>query len=159
MWTDMLLGPTSQVLQNVGSGSSYNAFTWVNMQGAEVNEGFSATFQVIYFNTATTLNGLSFIAGDIAFSYGDIVNFSTPIDIVIGLDQGTGGHATLPGYEMTEGWASHSGYGDLPIGANEYVLFRPDGTNYDVTIAAIPEPSAAATALLGSVLLLARRRR
>ncbi|WP_367871476.1 hypothetical protein [Luteolibacter sp. Populi] len=159
MWTDLSLGAASQVIQNTGSGSSYNAVTWVNMQGGLGNEGFVATFQAIYFNAAATLNGISFNAGDIAFSYGDIENFNLPADIMIGLDKGTGGFATLPGYETTEGWASHAGYGDLPVGADEYVHFRPDGGGYDVTIEPIPEPSAIAVALLGSLLLIARRRR
>lgn len=157
MWTDMLLGPSSEVLQNVGSGSSYTAVTWMNMQGGIGNEGFVATFQAIYFNAAATINGVSFLAGDIAFSYGDIQNFDTPADILIGLDQGVGAFATLPGYEMTEGWSSHAGYGDLPVGANEYVLFRPDGSGYNVSLEAIPEPSATAAALLGGLLLIGRR--
>ena len=159
MWTDMSLGAASQVIQTVGSGSSYNAVTWVNMQGGQGNESFVATFQAIYFNAAATLDGISFNAGDIAFSYGNIENFDVPADIMIGLDQGTGGFATLPGYEMTEGWASHAGYGDFPVAAGEYVHFRPDGVGYDVTIEPIPEPSSTAAALLGSLLLFARRRR
>lgn len=162
LWTDLLLGPTSQVLQNVGSGSSYNAITWVNLQGGIGNEGFTATFQAIYFNAAASINGVSFNAGDIVFSYGDIQNFSTPADILIGLDKGTGATAlaTLPGYEGTKGWASHSVYGNLPIGANDYVLFRPNGSgNYNVTIQAVPEPSSFAVLLAGGLLLTARRRR
>lgn len=159
MWTDLAIGATSQVVQTVGSASAYNAITWVNMEGGVGNEGFLATFQAIYFNTATTIGGLSFVAGDIVFSYGDLENFQTPADVMIGLDGGDEGFATLPGYEMTEGWASYGGYGDFPVGENEYVRFRPNGNGYDVTIQAIPEPSGVMLLAGGGTLLLSLRRR
>lgn len=166
LWTNLTLGATSQVIQTTGPigldgfTADYNAITWVNMQGGLGNEGFSATFQAIYFNAATILSGISFAAGDIAFSYGDIANFDELADVIIGLDQGAGGSATLPGYEPMEGWAA---IGSVPTGADEYVHFRPDGSgSYDVTIESIgtiPEPSATAAALLGGLLLIGRRRR
>jgi len=163
LWTNLTLDATSQVIQNTGPigldgfTADYNAVTWMNMQGGLGNEGFSATFQAIYFNNAATINGISFAAGDIAFSYGDITNFDELADVIIGLDQGTGGSATLPGYEAMGGWAA---IGTFPTGANEYVHFRPDGSgNYNVTIAPIPEPGTTAAALLGGMLLTGRRRR
>lgn len=161
MWTDMSIGSASQVLLSADSGSSYTAVTWVNMEGIDGNEGFSATFQAIYFNSSFTLNGISFNAGDIAFSYGDITGYDIPIDIMIGLDEGVGAFATLPGYEMLEGWAASYEDGmPFPVGADEYVLFRANGSdNYDVSLEAIPEPSATAAALLGGLLLIGRRRR
>ncbi|RYD31272.1 MAG: PEP-CTERM sorting domain-containing protein, partial [Verrucomicrobiaceae bacterium] len=153
-----------QVVQNTGADLggglfAYNAITWVNMQGGQGNEGFSATFQAIYFNAATILNGISFNSGDIAFSYGSISNFDIPAEILIGLDEGTGGLATLPGYESTNGWASHAYYGDLPVGPDEYVRFRADGNGYDVTIQPVPEPSAIMMFFGCSLFFLTRRRR
>lgn len=166
MWTNMTIDAASQVIQNTGPigldgfTADYNSITWVNMKGGTGNIGLTATFQAIYFNAPTTLNGISFGAGDIAFSYGDVQGFDEITDVMIGLDSGDGAIATLPGYEGLDGWAA---LGSLPTGTDEYVHFRANGSgNYDVTIETlntIPEPSAATAGLLGSLLLLARRRR
>lgn len=160
LWTDLVMDSSSQVLQTVGSSSSYNAITWVNMQGGVGNEGFVATFQAIYFNAAATIRGIAFGAGDIVFSYGDIINYDTPADIIIGIDKGTGAFATLPGYESTGGWAASYQPGmTFPVDGDDYVLFRPNGSGYDVSLQPIPEPSATTVALLSGLLVACRRRR
>ncbi len=169
MWMDFNLGGSGEILTQIGAGDAYLAVSWLNMENAD-HPGTQANFQAILFNTATTLNAISFEAGDIVFSYGEISiyyaeTFGNPetTQTTVGLEDASASFAALPGHEMFTGWHSYDAFGDFPVGEDQYALFRPDGATYDVSIqrAAIPEPASFA-ALAGVLALggaLARRRR
>lgn len=168
MWMDFNLGSGGQILAQIGAGDAYLAVSWLGMENLH-HPGTFANFQAILFNTATVLNGVGFNAGDIVFSYGDISvyyaeTFSPETtQTTVGLENGSGSFAAIPGHEMVTGWHSYDAFGDFPVGDDQYVLFRPDGAGYDVSIqtAAIPEPASFA-ALAGVLALggaLGRRRR
>ena len=158
MWGDYQIGATSRIIESASPAFDYYAVTWENMVSTGHN-GYFSTFQAIFFENATTLHGITFNPGDIAFSYGDIGLYTQIGEVVAGLERGTSS-ATLPGYEGTDGNHSFLGTGAFPVGTNQYVHFRPDlSGNYTVTIATIPEPSATAAALLGGLLLISRRRK
>lgn len=168
MWMDFNLGSGGQIRTQIGAGDAYLAVSWLGMENSD-HPGFHANFQAILFNTATVLNGVSFDAGDIVFSYGDIdIYYADPLSpettqTMVGLENASGSLATLPGYEMPAGWHSYPALGDFPVGDDQYALFRPDGGTYDVSIqtAPIPEPASFA-ALAGALVLggaLTRRRR
>lgn len=154
MWQNFKLGTAGQVVESIGS--SYYAVSWRNLE-ADSYSGY-ANFQAIFIEGATTISGNNFLAGDIVFSYGDIGIYSTINEVVIGLED-YGSIATLPGAEAYSGHYSRVGFGDFPVGANQYLLFRPDGYGYDSSIVtAIPEPAtnvllaASGLMLLGGVL-------
>ncbi|WAC21503.1 hypothetical protein OVA24_08910 [Luteolibacter sp. SL250] len=160
LWVDLELGASGQVLEHVGAGESYYAVTWRNMVSVD-HPGNLATFQAIFFEGATTLHGIQFNAGDIAFSYGDMSMFPDLNEAVIGVESG-GSFATIGLLEDTHGVVipGELGHGDFPVGANEYIHFRADGSgNYDVTIAPIPEPSSALLAAAGACIAMVRGRR
>lgn len=155
LWQDFRLGESGQIIESSGAG--YYGITWSNVENVN-NEGFFATFQAIFFETAITLNGFDFLTGDIVFSYGDFTADFIGDEPTIGLENelgALGGIAPLPGTEDTDG-VFYEIYGDvLPRGVGEFVLFRPDGYGYDVSVqtSAIPEPSTFAG--LAGVLALA----
>jgi len=137
MWQNFRLGANGRVVESIGS--TYYAVSWQNLEAAPYS-GY-ANFQAIFFEGATTINGNNFLAGDIVFSYGDIGIYSTINEVVIGLED-WGSIATLPGAEPYGGHYSYLGFGDFPVAANQYLLFRPDAFGYDSSIVtAIPEPS------------------
>jgi len=121
--------------------------------------GNLATFQAIFFESATLLHGIQFNTGDIAFSYGDMSMFPDLNQAVIGVESGTSS-ATIGLLEDTHGVIipGEPGHGNFPVGANEYIHFRPDGAgNYNVSIAPIPEPSAMLLAAAGVCFAMVRR--
>jgi len=137
MWQNFKLGTAGQVVESIGS--TYYAVSWQNLE-ADTYPGY-ANFQAIFFEGATTISGNNFLAGDIVFSYGDISIYWEINEVVIGLED-YGSVATLPGVESLGGYYSSEVYIDFPVGANQYLLFRPDGYDYDSSIVtAIPEPS------------------
>jgi hypothetical protein len=171
MWMDFNLGTNGQILTQIGAGDAYLAVSWLNMENA-YHPGAVANFQAILFNSATVLNGASFQAGDIVFSYGDISiyyadTFGSPetTQTTVGLENSAGNLAHLPGddYEGLLGWHSYDALGNFPVGDDQYVLFRPNGTSYAVTIqtSPIPEPSAfaALAGVTGLAFAAGRRRR
>ncbi len=163
LWQDYQLGESGQIIESSGDG--YYGVTWSGVENVN-QRGYFATFQAVFFETAVTLNGFDFLTGDIVFSYGDFTDGFIGDEPTIGLENemgALGGIAPLPGTEDTDG-VFYEIYGDvLPRGAGEFVLFRPDGYGYDVSVqtSAIPEPStfaafAGVLALAGATL---RRRR
>lgn len=163
LWQDYNIGASGRVIETLGAG--YYGITWDQVENNNA-PGNLATFQAVFFESDTTLNGFAFLAGDIIFSYGDFTDGFVGAEPTIGLENDfglVGGIAALPGTEDTRG-VFYSDFGDvLPVGEGEFVLFRPDGAGYDVSVetSAIPEPSSAAAlagclALAGSAL---RRRR
>ena len=158
MWVDFRIGASGQVIEHADPGFNYYGVTWENMESVEF-PGNHATFQAIFFEAATTLHGVDFNAGDIAFSYADVSLFPTITETVIGLEDGAD-FATIPLLDGTRGAASYINYGDFPVGENEYIHLRPDGAgNYISTIAPIPEPAAALLGAAGALALLRRRNR
>lgn len=154
MWADFTLGANGQIIED--SGSSYYAVTWLNMESG-FHPGYFANFQAIFIESATTLAGINFNAGDIVFSYGDIGIYEQIREVMIGLEEATGGVASVPGHE--EGWHSYGAFGDFEVGSDEYVLFRPNGAGaYNSSIVQVPEPSALAVAA-GALLLASCRRK
>lgn len=164
MWQDYSIGSIGEIIES--SGATYYGITWVNMENNSAS-GHLGTFQAIFFESDTTLNGFDFITGDIIFSYGEFTNGFIGNEPTIGLENELGelgGIAPLPGTEETNGvfYSIHDHV--LPNGEGQFVLFRPDGFGYDVSIqtSAVPEPSAYAAFAGGFALagaLLRRRRR
>lgn len=173
MWMDFNLGNGGQIIENIGALDSYYAVTWLNMEKSGISDNF-ANFQAIIFESATVMNGESFLAGDIVFSYGNIGIYYASADpeltqTTIGLESAGNKYAALYRPDLLGDYSGVYSFEtfeeDFPVGENEYMLFRPDGLgNYNVTIesfSAVPEPSAFAT-LAGSFALagaLLRRRR
>lgn len=166
MWQDYRIGDNGRIIEHLGLGEGYYAITWLNVENVNAPDHV-ASFQAIFVETAITLNGVDFLAGDIVFSYGEFTNGFIGDEPTIGLENEAGefgGIAPLPGTEDTNG-VFYSIHGDvLPNGEGQYVLFRPDGAgNYTVTIenSLIPEPSAYAAIAGGFALACVafRRRR
>ena len=156
MWADFNLGTNGRIIEDSGSG--YYAVTWLNME-TSLHPGYFANFQAIFIESATTLAGINFNAGDIVFSYGDIGIYQEILEVIVGLEESSGGVAAIPGHQGEGGWHSHATTGDFGVGSDEYVLFRPDGAGaYNSSIVQVPEPSALAVAA-GAVLLAGLRRK
>lgn len=156
MWADFNLGANGRIIEDSGSG--YYAVTWLNMENS-LHPGYFANFQAIFIESATTLAGIGFNAGDIVFSYGDIGIYEEILEVIVGLEESSGGVAAIPGRQSEGGWHSHAAIGDFEVGSDEYVLFRPDGAGaYNSSILQVPEPSALAVAA-GAVLLAGLRRK
>lgn len=158
MWHDFQLGSSGQVIEHADPLFRFYGVTWSQLESL-ANPGTFASFQAIFFEAETTIQGQTFQAGDIAFSYGDLSFYDVSDDAVVGIEDGSD-YATLPIFEMTDGAVSKNYYPEFPVGANQYILFRPDGgSGYDVSLQVIPEPGVwflAAASLLG---LVGRRRR
>lgn len=160
LWVDLELGASSRVIEHVGPGEGYYGITWQNMVSVD-QPGNLATFQALFFESPTMLHGIQFNAGDIAFGYGDMSMFHDLTQAVIGVESGTD-FATIGLLEDTNGVVipGEMGHGDFPVGENQYIHFRPDGSgNYNVTIAPIPEPSAVLLAAAGACFAMVRGRR
>lgn len=159
-WVDLHLGSAGSLLEHIGANDSYYGFTWQNMESVDY-PGNLATFQAIFFDKQTILHGIQFNPGDIAFSYGDVSMYPDVLEAVIGVEMGTS-FATISALEGTRGVTASNmlGLENFPVGENQYIHFRPDGSgNYDVTIEPIPEPSATLLVGAGALLGMARRKR
>jgi hypothetical protein len=162
-WQDLKLGSNGMVIEDIVEGSYY-AITWKDLESSSHlgDVDGTASFQVTFFETATTLKGINFEAGDIVFSYGDISIYSEASEVIVGLDSGDGSYADLsallPGLGLAQGWLSSSKT-SFPIGEGQFALFRQDGfNNYEMS--AIPEPSTYAAFGSGLVMIgVALRRR
>jgi hypothetical protein len=158
MWHDFQIGSGSQIIEHADPDFKFYGVTWNNMESA-LHLGYTATFQALFFEETTVLMGNTFLKGDIAFSYGEIGFYQVSMDSVIGIEDGSD-YATLGEFEPTAGAASFVNYGEFPVGENEFILFRPNGSGgYDVSIQPIPEPATSALGLLAALTLLRRKRR
>jgi hypothetical protein len=157
MWMDLQIGASGRISETIADGWEYYAVTWENMESATTPGNYS-TFQAIFFESAITLHGIAFSAGDIAFAYGALGAHLVSVEgYNVGIET-TGAFSTHPDAVPTSGWGL-TGMTTFPVDAGEYIHFRPNGTgNYTTTIEAIPEPGSAALGLIGASLLLRRRR-
>lgn len=158
MWMDLQIGASGRIFETIAAGYEYYAVTWENMESATAPGNYS-TFQAIFFESAITLHGIAFNAGDIAFAYGDLGAHQVAADgYNVGIET-IGAYSTYADAVPTSGWGLQGLTPDFPVGAGEYIHFRSDGTgNYTTTIDPIPEPTSAALGLVGGFLLLRRRR-
>ncbi|MCW1884872.1 PEP-CTERM sorting domain-containing protein [Luteolibacter flavescens] len=159
LWFDFGVGATTKVIEHTGSG--YYGITWQALTVPGQTD--LVTFQAIIFSGAASIAGQSFLAGDIVFSYGDLSFYEFVPEVVIGLEDIAGSQAGLPTSDFPgtdlQGWHSHDVTGDIPVGADEFVRFRPDGSgNYGITLETIPEPSTSLLMAAGLACLWRRRR-
>lgn len=158
MWMDLQIGTSGQISETIATGFEYYAVTWENMESATA-PGNYATFQAIFFESAITLHGIAFNAGDITFAYGDLGAHQASVEgYNVGIES-PGFLATYADAVPTSGFGFQGLTPDFPVGAGQYIHFRPNGSgNYTTTIEAIPEPTCAVLGLAGGLLLLRRRR-
>lgn len=158
MWHDFTVGAGGEVIEHAAEDFSYYGVTWSNMESTLHPGGF-ATFQAIFFESATTIQGNSFLPGDIAFSYGDLGFYDMSDDAIVGLEN-DGAISTLSTFVPTNGAASKNYYGDFPVGESQYIRFRPDGAGgYEVSLQSIPEPGVALLGAIGVLGWFRRNRR
>lgn len=161
LWFDFGVGGSTQILEH--STSSYYGITWQNLT-VPGQDGELVSFQATFFEGTTSLHGKTFLAGDVVFTYGDLSFYQSVNEVVIGMEELTGEYVGLetsafPSSDL-RGWHSSGNTGDIPVGANEFVLFRPDGAgNYSVSVDVIPEPSVTLWLASGVFLACKRRRR
>lgn len=161
LWLEYGVSNNTQIIEH--STSSYYGITWQNLTVPGL-DGELVSFQAIFIEGATTLHGQSLFAGDVVFSYGDLSFYQSGSHVVIGMREMFGEYAGLYSSDMPdqdlEGWHSFPATGAIPVSANEFVLFRPDGAgNYSVSVEAIPEPSVSLLMASGVFLICKRRRR
>lgn len=158
MWMDLQIGASGQISETIADGFEYYAVTWENMESATA-PGNYATFQAIFFESAITLHGIDFNAGDIAFAYGDLgAHQVSGAGYNVGIER-VGAFATYAEAVPSSGWGLQGLTPDFPVDAGEYIHFRPNGTgNYTTTIEAIPEPGAALLGGIGMLMLFRRKR-
>jgi hypothetical protein len=159
LWDDYLLLQSDPVTVNnqirTHRDTGYIGVTWENLRLSNetvANQPFPASnrsFQVLWFDKDTQINGFTFKADDIAFSYAG--------DVIRGSDGGRSVHASFVGLQsggdldtnlILNGTRDGDGIlfdGDsakFGLGANldGFLLFRRNGNTYDVT--AVPEPSS-----------------
>jgi hypothetical protein len=158
MWHDFQLGTSGQIIEHADPNFLFYGVTWNNVE-SESHPGYFATFQAIFFEENATIQGNDFLAGDIAFSYGDLGFYPVSDDAILGIHH-NGDYATLDEMVPYAGTINQDMIGDFPVGADEYILFRRNGLGgYDVSIQPIPEPSTSLLAPVASLALLRRKRR
>ncbi|RYG58484.1 hypothetical protein EON80_27000 [bacterium] len=156
---DLQIGTSGRISETIATGFEYYAVTWENMESSTA-PGNYATFQAIFFESAITLQGIAFNAGDIAFAYGDLDAHQASVEgYNIGIES-PGAFATYADAMPTSGFGLQGLTPDFPVGAGEYIHFRPNGSgNYTTTIEAIPEPGSALLGGIGMLMLFRRKRR
>ena len=159
LWDDYIVRPGSQVLEHDGVG--FYAFTWKNVSSWR-DENSRHTFQAVIFAQNQNFGGFDFLAGDIAFAYRSQGKGPNDDDATLGLNAFGGGIAAgLPGDGKTVLKADD--FDRLPLGKNEFILYRWNGEGYNVTLQqtqrVVPEPGTMAALGLGAIWLAARRRK
>ena len=163
LWDDLFItqGAGGSIVEKTSPG--VYSVTWQSM---EIFPGSvpRQTFQAAWFGAPTTIGGFAFQPDDIAFSYNNVDAGFRNGDATVGLDKGAGGiFDPLPG--DADGLISDAQNNLLPLGAGDFILFRPDGSgSYNSSLeslSAIPEPSTWAwgLSLLGAVAFPRVRRR
>jgi hypothetical protein len=164
-WDNLKLVGPDKIVES--TNANYYAVTWeVSTNGAENKD----KMQALLVGGATTIGGFSFLAGDIAFSYNGMNGVPDSSGATIGLRQSNSVYAVPPNAGTGVGSDGRTGAGTTDYGSaiyssgsTDFILFRPNGTGYDVsiqsTLAAIPEPTTLALLGLGMAGLLVRSRR
>jgi hypothetical protein len=126
--------------------------------------GHSTDAQIVLFMSNTSVGGFKFLAGDIAISYGNINTKIEADTFTVGVAFDRNTFTGTPG--SSDGQLTN--FDSLPRGS-EFVLYRPDGATYAVSIqdtatqntSGVPEPASLVLGGLGlvGVAILRRRKR
>jgi len=163
LWDDFLVLPgANNAVIDHSVGGQYLGLTWSNVR-LELETSFdpdapvsfpdtTRSAQVLWFEAATTIRGVTFEPDDIVFSYvGHVVgtaDFGLQLFATIGIADSSTSFTPLPGDMDGSITAGESGL--LAWESNSYLLFRPEilqagGTGYVASknyFTAVPEPSA-----------------
>jgi len=153
LWEDYLLyEPSSNAVIDSSVSGQYLAVTWQDVLLYNDSGDLSPltqTFQAVWFETATTIQGFEFQANDIAFGYqGSPPNSNNfgHLNAVVGITDGAGQYTALPG--TFDGFITSPNL--LAWQENQFLLFRPlsDPTKgYSASMevfssSAVPEPNS-----------------
>lgn len=151
LWDDLYIFASSgqSIVEKTDPGTYYSV-TWNVAQFTDPSQLYR--FQAALFGASTTINGSPFLPNDIVFSYDLIPVSFRDGSATVGLNQGNGiDFASPPG--VADGIITNSNASLLPTGLGTYLLFRPNGSGYDVSVGSAPVPEID-PAGLGSVLAL-----
>lgn len=160
LWADFVLVQNSRIVYSQGIG--YFGVTW-NSVSTFLDQTKKFSFQTMIFNQNENFGGFNFHSGDIAFAYGSLGGPLNAQDSgTVGLNNVNGTKsAGLPGGSQT--LISSADFSKLEPFKTEFILYRYNGTGYDVSYQhlndTVPEPSMLAAMGLGTAALLRRRQK
>jgi len=158
LYDDLIHTAQSNSLTSGLGTSNYYAVTWSNVQGVDPasTSDQSSTFQAVLFLANTVLGSHNFLAGDIAFSYGDLNHLITDSQVLgstatVGVGKDAANFTGLP--TVMDGQIS-SLVGLPDVG---YLLYRGNG-NGGYGVAQVPEPETLFLTALGLAAMRVSRR-
>jgi hypothetical protein len=156
LWDDVLLfQPFINRIVSHSVLGSYLAVTWESVllfNNSLENPLPLLSFQVLWFEFATTLQGFQFQADDIAFGYRSSVAGTNSFGNVfgtVGINSGTGAFTPLPGDPDGDGYIVSSQTDLLAWESDTFLLFRPtsdptmgyNASKENLDVASVPEPT------------------
>ncbi len=160
LWSDFVLVQNSRVIYSQGTG--YFGVTW-NSVSTFFDQTQKFTFQTMIFNQNENFGGFNFHSGDIAFAYGTLGGpLNSQNSGTVGLNNGNGfKSAGLP--TTGQSLISSADFSKLEPFKTEFILYRYNGTGYDVSYqhlnSSVPEPGTLAAMGLAAFGLWRQRRK